>query len=388
MEPNRNDLFYSRLPVNEIPLSELLLEEHLFYKIPADWHVVITDVKNSTAAVHNGFHETINLVATASIVAVLNIIYKANLAVPYFFGGDGASFIIPPVFLETVLHALIKHQENTKTNFNLDLRVGQVPVADIYQQGHELSITKLRTSALFAIPVLLGNGLIYAERKIKGPGYLLETLPGTEDTLDLSGMQCRWDRIKPPQNFDEVVSLLAIARDGVKQPVVFKKVMDIVDSIYGTQQRRTPITVDKLKLKTTLAKMGLEVRARVSGFRPFNLVNIWISNTLGYFYFKTKKGKVYLNNLVELSDTLVIDGRINTVISGTAQQREQLESELSKMEQNGEIFYGFYVSKESVMSCYVRNLNDRHVHFVDGAEGGYTNAAGMIKHKFSMQSGA
>src|SRR4249919_240142 len=126
MEPNRNDLFYSRLPVNEIPLSELLLEEHLFYKIPADWHVVITDVKNSTAAVHNGLHETINLVATASIVAVLNIIYRANLTVPYFFGGDGASFIIPPAFLETVLHALIQHQENTKTNFNLDLRVGQV----------------------------------------------------------------------------------------------------------------------------------------------------------------------------------------------------------------------------------------------------------------------
>ena len=71
MELVKNDLFYSRLPVNEISLSDLLTEDHLFYKVPANWHVVITDVKNSTGAVQAGLHETINLIATASIVAVL-----------------------------------------------------------------------------------------------------------------------------------------------------------------------------------------------------------------------------------------------------------------------------------------------------------------------------
>ena len=45
MELTNNDLFYSRLPVNEIPLSDLFTEEHLFYKIPVNWHVVITDIK-------------------------------------------------------------------------------------------------------------------------------------------------------------------------------------------------------------------------------------------------------------------------------------------------------------------------------------------------------
>jgi hypothetical protein len=29
----------------------------------------------------------------------------------------------------------------------------------------------------------------------------------------------------------------------------------------------------------------------------------------------------------------------------------------------------------------VRNVNDKHIHFIDGAEGGYTKAAGMIKRK-------
>ena len=36
------------------------------------------------------------------------------------------------------------------------------------------------------------------------------------------------------------------------------------------------------------------------------------------------------------------------------------------------------------MSCYVRNLNEEHIHFVDGAEGGYTKAAGMLKRKYNL----
>lgn len=381
MEVNNNDQFYSRLPVNEIPLSELLMEEHLFYKIPANWHVVVTDIKNSTAAIQRGLHETINLVATASIVAALNISYKAKLTIPFFFGGDGATLILPPTVLDAVMCALFEHQKNTRVNFNLDLRIGHVPVAEIYQDGHDLNISKFRTSELFAIPVVLGEGLIYAEKKIKGAGYKFAGLPATEDLLDLAGMQCRWDRIKPPENFSEVVSLLAVARKEVKQSYAFKKVIDCIDAIYGTTQRRSPITVEKLRLKTTLAKINMEIRTRMDGFRAISLASIWLKTRLGYFYFKTKRGKAYLHDLVDMSDTLIIDGRINTVISGTSQQREQLEKALNELEQEGEIYYGLFVSKESVMSCYVRNLNDRHVHFIDGAEGGYTRAAGVIKLK-------
>ncbi len=387
MEPLNNDLFYSRLPVNAIPLSDLLMEEHLFYKIPVNWYVVITDVKNSTSAIKEGLHETINLVATGSIVALLNIAFKSKLTVPFFFGGDGASFIIPPTLLDTTMQALLQHRENTKNNFNLELRVGYVPVSEIYEQEHALNIGKLRTSELFAIPVLLGDGLTYAEKKVKGPDYMFANLPAAKDDLDLSGMQCRWDRIKPPENYFEVVSLLVTAREGVKQSVAFKKVMDNVDAIYGAPQTRKPISVGKLTLKTTLAKLGLEVQTRMGGFRPFYLLNVWVRTSLGYFYFKTKKGKGYLHRLVDMSDTLVIDGRINTVISGTAEQRQQLETALSKIEWDGEIFYGLYVSKESVMSCYVRDLNEGHVHFVDGAEGGYTKAAGIIKQKNTLRQG-
>ena len=378
-----NDMFYARLPVNELGLSELLGEEHLFFNVPVSWTVVITDIKDSTKAIANGMHETINLLATGCIVAVLNIAHQAGITVPFFFGGDGASFIIPPAIHDAVLRALVLHQQNILANFNLELRVGAIPVADIYNKGHELKITRLRTSQSFTIPILLGEGLSYAEQVIKGVSYQLD-LEGKSDVgLDLSGMQCKWDKIKPPLELDEVVSLLVVARPGIRQAHAFRQVIDKLDEIYGSPERRKPISIPMLKLKATIEKLGLEMRARIGGWRVFYFLFNWLKTSLGFFYFKTKKGKKYLHQLVALSDTLIIDGKINTVISGTAGQRLLLIAALDKLEQDGLLYYGLYVSNESVMSCYVRNLQEDHVHFVDGAGGGYTRAAGILKRKFA-----
>ena len=381
MTTSNNDLFYTRLPVNQLSLSDLLTEEHLFFKIPSSWHVLITDVKKSTVAVENGLHETVNLVATGSIVAVLNIAYKENLTIPFFFGGDGATFIVPPIILDAVMKALIKHQQNTEVNFGIMLRVGHVPVEKIYAEGHSLNISKLRTSDLFSIPVLLGNGLSYAERIIKGEAYLLTPPTLTDDELDMSGMQCRWDKIKPPENYDEVVSLLVVCREQVNQAEVFKKVIDHIDKIYGNHQKRQPITVSKLKLKGTLKKIGREMQVRMGSYKPMYLLRTWFTTLLGSLYFRTKPGKRYLAQLVDMSDTLVIDGKINTVISGTQLQRKELDAALNELERDGYINYGLHVSKESVMSCYVRGMDEHHIHFIDGSDGGYTKAASVLKKK-------
>ncbi len=379
------DQFYSRLPVNEIPLSELLAEDHLFFRIPDNWHVIITDVKKSTEAVAAGLHETVNLVATGSIVAVLNIAYKADITIPFFFGGDGATFIIPPSIVEACKKALLLHQDNTEKSFNLHLRVGLVPVQDIYNAGHELKVTKLKTSQLFAIPVMLGNGLSHAEKIIKSEDFNMPAMALPEEDLDMTGMECRWDKIKPPATNDEVVSLLVVARDKISQANAFQKVVKELDRIYGDPDTRKPITVSQLKLKATVAKISREMKAKLGGYKPLYLVQKLLTTLLGRVYFKTKTGKNYLQQLVQLSDTLVIDGRINTVISGTTAQRQELKEALDQLEQSGLIWYGLFVSKESVLSCYVRNMNEKHIHFVDGSDGGYTRAAGVLKQKLRAE---
>jgi hypothetical protein len=374
--------YYNKLKNNHISLSSLLKQNKLFQKIPEDWHVIITDIKNSTLAVFNGSHENVNLIATGSIVTVLNLAFKNNISVPFFFGGDGATFIVPPSIAVKSLEALLLFKANTKTNFNLELRVGSVTVADIYEHGHTLNVSKFSISEYFSIPILLGNGLDYAEKVIKGEDYLLAHNTVSEEEPDLSGMQCRWDKIAPPDNTNEIVTLLVVATAGTPQSEIFSSVISLMDEIYGTPEERQPISVSKLKLKTTFNRLSIEMLNRIGKIKVFKLVQNWLINLIGYFYLRSKKGKTYLDLLVKMSDTLVIDGKINTVISGTEAQRKKLQAALDVLEQEGKILYGLHLSSESIMSCYVRDMKDGHIHFVDGADGGYTMAATMLKTKF------
>jgi precorrin-6B methylase 1 len=71
------------------------------------------------------------------------------------------------------------------------------------------------------------------------------------------------------------------------------------------------------------------------------------------------------------------------VISGVAEQHDELEHFLNDLEAQKEVHFGTHRSKESIMSCYVRDRKDQHIHFVDGGDGGYTKAARVLKTKFS-----
>ena len=151
------NLFYAELPLYNFGLSALLSNEVHFISVPADWHIVITDITNSTAAVLMGEHQTVNFIATGSIVAVLNIASKMKVDVPFFFGGDGASFIVPPCIIEPVMQALAVYKINSFSNFNLEIRVGSVIVERVLQDGYELRVAKHRRSSFFSMPVVLGD---------------------------------------------------------------------------------------------------------------------------------------------------------------------------------------------------------------------------------------
>ncbi len=375
-----NTQFYGSLPGNRLALGDLFIREDLFRDVPDDWHIVITDIKGSTLAVLAGDSQNVNLIATGSIVSVLNVALKTNTTIPFFFGGDGATFLVPSNIIDDVMKALALYKDNTMANFEIDLRTGTVPVKQVYAEGYKLRIAKFCVSDAFAIPVVLGNGLNFAEKLIKGNDELL-TYTAQQDELDLTGMQCRWDAIAPPVNTHEVLSLLVIAAREDQQPAIFRKVMCHIDEIYGDPKKRQPISIAKLKLKTTFNRIGTEMRMKFGKVPFFELMVTWLINLYGFIFFSTKKGKHYLEKLVEMSDTLVIDGKINTVITGTSLQRKQLQTALNELENAGELYYGFHVSSESVMSCYVRDWDDGHIHFVDGSEGGYTKAAKLIKAK-------
>ncbi len=378
--------FYLNLPLHKISVSQLLRNEESFCDVPGDWHIVITDIKNSTRAVMDGKHQLVNLVATGSIISTVNIARKEKTMLPFFFGGDGATLLVPGTLRDEVLVALIEHQKNTQENFQLDLRVGCMKVSEVYKQNQLLKIAKVELEEGLDIPIVLGNGLRYAEEIIKNEKYEADLPQSDLSILNLQGMECRWDKIEPPEKRLEVVCLLVDVKEEKFQRPVFQKVLEAIDQIYGPQQNRNPISTQQLNLDASFQKISTEMRVKFGRFKLFYLLKNWLLTALAKTYFVVnERGKRYLKQLVEWSDTLVIDGRINTVITGNLKQREKLMAVLDQMEKEGDLIYGIFVSPESVMSCYIRRQDNQHIHFVDGSEGGYTMAAGMLKEKLRQR---
>ncbi|WP_034887438.1 DUF3095 family protein [Gillisia sp. Hel_I_29] len=376
--------FYSSLDLHSGSISDLVANKALFSKIPEDWYALAADIKNSTEAVRTGKHDQINLVATGTVIAILNLAYSKNITIPFFFGGDGATMLIPNELLQSAMAALNQHRINTKENFGLELKIGALPIKDIYSKGISLELLKVKISEILTIPVVLGEGLQYAENKIKARYSSSDNVDNKiPDLLDLEGMECKWDKISPPNSNQEVVSLIVTASKNTDPSEVFSKVLHSIDTIYGSLDRRKPISVKRLNLKASLRKLNEEMRTKLGKYDLFYLIKNWYTTVIGkYYWSNTLAGKTYLQKLVELTDTLTIDGRINTVITGTPQQRKSLASYLDNLEEKGKIKYGLHVSEQSVMSCYVRDFKiDDHIHFVDGAGGGYTKAANQLKNK-------
>lgn len=389
MIPSNNPHFYSELPVNTISISDLVADKSLFSEVPEDWHVLVADIKNSTEAIKHGKHNEVNLVATGSIIAVLNIVYSKNIHVPFFFGGDGATILVPSKYLESSMSALEKHRKNTLKNLGFELKIGHLSVEEIYKDKIELIIAKAQINDIFNIPVVLGNGLQYAENLIKKEDPLnKENFRTDEFPLNLNGMECKWDKIKPPEETQEVVSLIVTGCGDQDPSKIYSRVLKAIDEIYGSAKRRKPISVKRLRLKSGLHKLNSEMHAKLGRFDVFYFLKNLMKVNFGRFFLKnSKSGKRYLQKLVELTDTLTIDGRINTIITGTSEQRISLITFLDNLERSNKIKYGLYVSQESVMSCYVRNMStDEHIHFVDGADGGYTRAANSLKEKTALTS--
>jgi hypothetical protein len=378
----KNNLFYTKLENQKEPINELLSKTNLFQRIPDKWYIVITDIEGSSVSVEKGLSQLVNLIATGSIIAALNIAKKYSIDIPFFFGGDGATMIIPPILLQETMEALILHKENIQEEFDIHLRVGNVPVTDVYKNDQELKIIKASINKLHTIPVVLGNGLHFAEKLIKSRDIVIDKSTSQQTNLDLDGMECRWNKISPPENLKEVVTLLISTVSESKQASLFKSILEKTDKIYGSLNSRNPISVPKLKLNFSYQKIKTELKARTSKFVIISFLKIWLTGLIGkYYYLPNVKGRKYLNELTQLSDILVINGRINMIISGTAKQRQLLTEYLDGLEKNELIIYGIHISEKSIMSCYVRNRKEKHIHFVDGGSSGYTRAAMILKEK-------
>ena len=386
MKMNTSHNFYNNLPKHTFSLNDLLKSESCFTGIPKDWHVVVADIQDSSVAVEKGLHNDVNLTATGSIITVLNELklIDPQLRIPYFFGGDGATFITPPVITEKIVDKLHSYSNHILKTLQLTLRVGSVELAEIYTENSVLRIAKLKQNDYLTIPVVLGNALKTAEKNIKESFKTCPMSFKDKVELNLKGMECRWDEILPGIETNKIICLLVTCNDETKQAEVYDKILNEIEFIFGNLNERNPITVPRLKLNTSLQKIRKEMYACLGRYNRKYLIRNWLVTFFGKYYFKFfNEGKKYLHKVTQLSDTIMLDGSINTVFTGSQQQINQLSIYLDTLEAEKLISYGIHTTYASIMSCFIQDRDRKHVHFIDGTEGGYTSAAMVLKEKLS-----
>jgi len=376
--------FYKRLYTNSVPLRELLNNKETFTAMPIDWQVLVVDVKEPSVALENDLHNKVNLAATGSIVTVLNTLKSINkeIQIPYFFRGDGATFIVPDAVLGKVVAALETYGVHVSKNLNLKIHIGHIKVGDVYLKDTTLGIAKLKLNTYLVTSIIYGNGLKVAEQLIRDNFKEEMTILDRQLPIDLEGMECRWDEIFPSEEEKKVICLTVVCNNEKIQSEIYTKILDEIDYVFGDLSKRTPITTVKLKLDNSFHKMRTEMYARLGKFDRGYLIQNWMITYFGKYYFKFfKGGKDYLFRVTQLSDTIVMDGSINTIFSGTHRQMNQLKMLLDSLESDGKILYGIFATYASTMSCYIEDREENHIHFVDGTEGGYIKAAEHLKTK-------
>lgn len=379
--------FYAELPILE-QFMDITVSEN-YVPVPDDWYIIVTDIVGSTQAIKQGRYKEVNFLGACSIISLLNVAKK--LDIPFVFGGDGASIVIPEFLLPEARQALLANQIMVKEDFGMELRVGIVPVA-IVKADYRLQIAKLKISDNYSQAVFRGGGLTYATRLIKETATTKLYQLDAQDVIpaaDLSGLECRWQDIPSP--YGEIVSLLVLATAPSESQMdqIYREVIQQIEKIYGDSDRLNPIMQNNLNLSFKQKNLILETKARATTntwwSRWFYLWKIRLENFVGLVLmrfsinFMGTNWGIYKEGVVETTDYRKFDDILRMVIAGNPQQSKRLEQFLEKKYQDGRLVYGLHRTDRALMTCLVFERDGRQVHFVDGADGGYAIAAEVMK---------
>jgi hypothetical protein len=384
--------FYARLPL----LTEFsaVADPASFAPLPADWHVATCDVRDSTRAVGAGNYKHVNTVGASAVTAMLNA--ADAIDIPFIFEGDGSAFCVPPQLLEDAKAALLKTQEVAKKSFGLDLRVATIPVAAVREAGHDILVARVRVSENYIQAAFAGGGMAYADRTMKDPktAPLCEVKPGSVAARgSLDGLECRWQDI--PSLHGETVSLMvrALARDPGAAAALYREVIAKVHEIYGSDEACHPLTPPALQLAPSLSarQLGNEVGVRAADRGRFGKW-LWLMRVrwlviLGWFLMKfglrteQTDWSRYKETLYRNTDVRKFNDIYRQILAGDAAQRAALDAWLAKRYARRELVYGLHVTDRAHMTCLVFNYSGRHLHFIDGADGGLFLAAKQFKER-------
>lgn len=373
--------FYEAIPPFH-SIAEITDLSH-YRQVPPDWSFALTDVRNSTEAIQNGQYKQVNSVAVASIAALLNLPMDGEI--PFVFGGDGSTVLIPPELVAPAEDALLATQRMARDAFNLELRIGIVPVQAVLDAGYEVRVGRLKISENFQQAVFMGGGMIHAESLLKHDDTYQVLDDGRECEADFSGFECRWREVPSAQGESLTLIVQALAQDIHIRNEIYRNVLGQIEQIYGDADTRHPISVKQLQLALLPGAFTIEARIRWGTTSLRRLLRLAYNTLLARIAmrFDLQGWGAYKALFIRATDHEKFDDTLRMVIAGTPQQQARLREYLEHERGRWNLVYGMHVSHAALVTCIVSDYFGRQVHFVDGASGGYALAARELKAQLS-----
>jgi hypothetical protein len=371
--------FYGELPTFD---SFARLTDPLIYTaLPEGWVLGLSDIVQSTDAIAAGRYKAVNTAAAAVIAAVANALQTS--AFPFVFGGDGASFALPPAHAALARDALAAVAAWVRDDLDLDMRVALVPVEAVRASGHDVRVARFAPSPDVSYAMFAGGGLAWAEQQMKAGAFAVA--PAAPDTRpDLTGLSCRFAEIATERGV--ILSLIAVPAGGGDAAAFQTLVRDVLALAEDGTEVGRPVPGGGPGLRWPPAGLDLEAKASRGGPLWAARLAVAVRTLAAHLVFRTgmRVGGFdparYRRELVENTDFRKFDDGLRMTLDCTPALANQVEALLAAAETAGIARCGSHRQEAALMTCFVPfPSRSDHVHFVDGASGGYAAAARLVK---------
>ena len=374
-----SDTFYGSIPVFRGFSS--LMDPKLYVPLPDDWTIGVADIVESTRAIAAQRYKAVNMAGAAVIAALTNALGGREF--PFVFGGDGASFAVAPGDLAAAREALAATAAWVSEDLELSMRVALVPVSAVRAQGLDVRVARFGPSANVSYAMFSGGGLGWAEAAMKRGEFAVAAAPPVTQP-DLSGLSCRFEEI--PSARGVILSVLVVPAKGADAGAFRKAIEDIIALVERSPDAGRPVPAGGPPLRWPPQGVEYEARAARGGSLAKRRTIVLAVTLWAYVVmrFGIKVGnfvpKNYVQQVVENSDFRKYDDGLKMILDCTEDMEVALTQRLEAAASAGILRYGLHRQDAAMMTCFVPSvMRSDHVHFIDGARGGYATAATALK---------
>jgi hypothetical protein len=369
-----------------------VVDPGLYRPLPDGWIVGVSDIADSTGAIRAGRYKAVNMAGAAVIAAVGNVVGVQDF--PFAFGGDGAGFAVPASGTEGVERELAALRRWTREELGLELRAATLPIEQVRSHGHDVTVARFSVAPAVSYAMFAGGGLGWAEAEMKaGRLPMPEPLAAAPD---LTGLSCRFDPVVARRGL--ILSVIAVPIPGAAPGAYAALVRELVMLAgEGTEGNGNPVRAQDVGLRWPARGLGLEVRTYPeTGWRRLYRYAERAAFTLFAFaIFKSGKPvggfdpNRYRQELERNSDFRKFSDRLELTVDCSPAIAARIRDRLEAAREAGVAAYGVHEQTEALITCIVRSPTDPdHIHFVDGAQGGYAEAARMLKSQLAALKSA